>query len=136
MIADSNVWSELVKPRRDAGVVDFIHANFDGIFLSTLVVAEIEFGIANARAPARKDRLSAFLSDLIWRARDRTLSPGIDAAVVWGRLKARFRAEGTPIADMDLPIAAQAITAGMPLVTRNTSDMARTGAIIVNPWDS
>ncbi len=136
MLIDNNVWSELVKPNSNPGVVRFIADNSRRMFLSVIVVAEIEFGIANAVDPAHKRRLGDWLENIIIRCEDRILTPDFEVAAVWGKLKAMLERRGEPIADMDLLIASQALAAGIPLVTRNVSDMARTGATIINPWDS
>ncbi len=37
--------------------------------------------------------------------------------------------------DMDTLIAATALVHGLTLVTRNTRDMERTGAALLNPWE-
>jgi predicted nucleic acid-binding protein len=56
---------------------------------------------------------------------------------VWSEL-IRPRPEPRVLAffEKSLNLASQAIAAGMPLVTRNVSDMARTGAVIINPWEA
>jgi toxin FitB len=135
VLIDTNVWSELTRPRPDTRVVDFLIANESRLYLSTLVLAEIEFGIAKAPDPVRAARLLENRNDVLLRVGDRILQPDFLMATVWGKLKAGLEARGQIIADMDLLIAAQAIGAGMPLVTRNISDMERTGAVILNPWD-
>ncbi|MCP5396872.1 MAG: PIN domain-containing protein [Sphingomonadaceae bacterium] len=134
MLVDANVWSELTRPRPDAAVVAFLHDNREELYLSTIVMAEVEFGIANAPDPVRRERLIEFADRLLLRCHDRVLAPDFETAAVWGRLKFELRSTGQRIEDIDLLIAAQAIAAGMPLVTRNVSDMARTGARIINPW--
>ncbi|MBX9643402.1 MAG: PIN domain-containing protein [Novosphingobium sp.] len=136
MLIDANVWSELTRPRPDPAVVEFLHRNREQLYLSTIVMAEVEFGIANAPDPVRRERLIEFADRLLARCGNRLLSPELETAAVWGRLRFKLRAKGERIEDIDLLIAAQAIAAGMPLVTRNISDMARTGAVIVNPWQA
>jgi toxin FitB len=136
VLVDTNVWSELTRPRPEPRVAAFLAANVTGCFLSTIVMAEMEFGIAKDPSPARRVRRRDWVTDIASWCEGRVLAPGPDAAAVWGRLKAQLEASGTLIADMDLLIASQAIAAGMPLVTRNISDMARTGAVIINPWEA
>jgi predicted nucleic acid-binding protein len=135
VLIDTNVWSELTRSRPDTRVVDFLIANEDRLYLSTLVLAEIEFGIAKAPDPVRTARLLDNRDDVVLRVGDRILQPDFLMATVWGKLKTGLEARGQIIADMDLLIASQAIAAGMPLATRNAGHMARTGAIIVNPWE-
>lgn len=134
MLIDTNVWSELAKPKPEQRVLDFIGENSRFCFLSTIVLSEIEFGIAKATDPARR-RLLRWFDAIHARCGDRILEPDQATAAIWGKLKALLESRGEIIADMDLLIASQAIAAGMPLATRNVSHMERTGAIIMNPWD-
>jgi predicted nucleic acid-binding protein len=64
------------------------------------------------------------------RFSDRIVPVDQEIAACWGRLSA----------DAQLPVidgllAATAVVRGLTLVTRNTRDIARTGAAVVNPWD-
>ena len=134
MLIDTNVWSELTRRKPDARVVDFLIANEDRLHLSTIVLSEIEFGIAKASDPSHVDRLLQSRNDIVLRVADRILMPDFLAATVWGKLKAALEGQGKPIPDFDLMICAQAVAAEMPVVTRNGSHMARTGARIIDPW--
>jgi predicted nucleic acid-binding protein len=135
VLIDTNVWSELTRPRPDENVVAFLAANESSLHLSTIVLAEIEFGIAKAADPVRSQRLLESRNAIVLRAADRILQPDFLTATVWGKLKAELDGKGAPIPDFDLMICAQAIAAGMPVVTRNAGHMARTGARIINPWE-
>ena len=53
----------------------------------------------------------------------------IDVAEEWGRLSVP-----NPIAVIDGLLAATAKVHGLTLVTRNVSDVARTGVASLNPW--
>ena len=134
MLIDTNVWSELTRPRPDERVVAFLAANESNTFLSTIVLAKIEFGIAKVVDPIRAERLLNNRNDIVLRVAERILQPDFLSATVWGKLKAGLEGTGEPIPDFDLLICAQAIAAGMPVVTRNVGHMARTGAAIINPW--
>ena len=136
MLIDTNVWGELTRPRPDERVINFLAANESSLHLSTIVLAEIEFGIAKASDPIRAERLLGNRNDIVLRVADRILLPDFLTATVWGKLKAVLEGKGEPIPDFDLLICAQAIAAEMPVVTRNGRHMARTGALIVNPWES
>ena len=136
MLIDTNVWSELLRIRPEPRVVSFLAENRDRLVLSAIVAGEMEFGIAKETDPSRRKQYELFLEDVRTLSEDRLLKPDLESARVWGIVKARLKKAGKPIADIDLLIAAQAIAADMPLVTRNISDMARTGATIINPWQA
>jgi len=134
VLIDTNVWSELSKVRPDQNVNDFISSRFEDAWLSALVLGEIRYGIARLTDAARRARLVTWFDDLTVRLEERTLDFDASAARAYADIKARLAAAGTMIAELDMLIAAQAIAADMPLVTRNLSDMDRTGATIINPW--
>jgi predicted nucleic acid-binding protein len=134
VLIDTNVWSELSKPRPDQSVNDFISHHFEDAWLSALVLGEMRYGIARLTDAARRERLVIWFDDLTFRLEERTLNFDASAAQAYAHVKARLTAAGTLIAELDMLIAAQAIAADMPLVTRNLSDMGRTGATIINPW--
>ena len=134
MLIDTNVWSELSKARPDQNVNDFISSHFEETWLSALVLGEVRYGIARLTDAARRDRLVTWFDDLTVRLEERTLDFDASAARAYADIKARLAAAGTMIAELDMLIAAQAIAADLPLVTRNLSDMERTGATIINPW--
>ena len=136
MLIDTNVWSELTRPRPDPTVVKFLAENETRLHLSTIVLAEIEFGIAKATDPIRAKRLLDNRNDIVLRVSERILQPDFLTATVWGKLKSGLERSGEIIADFDLLICAQAIAADIPVVTRNVGHMARTGARIINPWEA
>ena len=135
MLIDTNVWAEFIRPRPDRNVLAFLEKNEPKLHLSTLVLAEIEFGIAKATDPVRVQRLIDSRNDIVVRVADRILQPDFLVATIWGKLKAGLESDGEPIDDFDLMLCAQAMAADMPLVTRNVKHMARTGATIINPWE-
>jgi predicted nucleic acid-binding protein len=114
VLIDTNVWGELTRPRPDERVVEFL---------------------AKAPHPVRAKCLLESRNDIVLRVADRILFPDFLTTTVWGKLKAELDGKGDPIATFDLLICAQAIAAGMPVVTRNVGHMARTGARIINPWE-
>jgi toxin FitB len=136
VLIDTNVWGELTRPKPEKRVVDFLIANEQRLYLSTIVLAEMEFGIAKASDPGRAQRLLESRNDAVLRVMDRILLPDFLTATIWGKLKAELDGKGKPIADFDLLLCAQAMAAEMPLVTRNVGHMARTGVAIINPWDA
>lgn len=136
MLIDTNVWSELARPKPDQRVLDFMAENDRTCFLSTIVLSEIEYGIAKVSDPAHRRRLLTWFDAIHARCEDRILEPDQATAAIWGKLKASLEAQGQVIADMDLLIASQAIAAGVPLATRNVGHMERTGVLIINPWEA
>ena len=101
------------------------------LFLSVVTLGEVERGIERMRAsdPASASDLRAWIDRTVLLFEDRILAFGAEDAVVWGRLSAAAGHDGA-----DLMIAAQALTQGMTVVTRNVSHFAPTGVATHDPF--
>ncbi len=135
-LLDTNVVSEWVKPRPNAGVVAWLaEADEDRIFLSVVTLAELRYGIERMSAGHRRKRLDAWLRDeLPLRFEGRVLPINSTIADAWGKIVARSEAAGRPISVTDAFIAATVEVHDLTLVTRNASDFEPTLGSIVNPW--
>ncbi len=136
-LLDTNVVSEWVRPRPDAGVVAWLaEIDEDRVFISVITLAELRYGIERLAAGQRRRRLDEWLrEELPLRFEGRVLS--IDAAVAdaWGRITALRAKAGRPIGNADAFIAAIVEVHGLTLVTRNRADFESTVKAIVSPWD-
>jgi toxin FitB len=135
-LVDTNVISELVKPRPDPGVVQWIDgADENRVFLSVVTVAEFRHGIVRMPAGRRRRRLMEwFYRELPLRFEGRILAIDEDTAIAWGDVTAERAASGRPIGAMDAFIAATARVHGLELVTRNIADFEGSVAATINPW--
>ena len=135
-LLDTNVVSELIRPKPDDNVVRWVEETDEAIlFLSVLTLGEIRQGVERLRAGRRRGRLESWLQvDLLSRFQGRIL--GIDEAITdrWGRVAASAAAKGKPVPVIDGLLAATALHHNLTLVTRNTSDVAGTGVPTLNPW--
>ena len=135
-LLDTNVLSELLRPRSDAGVVRWIEdAEESLLFLSVLTLGEIRKGIMALAAGARRTRLESWLHlDLRSRFENRILAIDVAIADRWGTIAGLAAASGKPVPVVDGLLAATALHHNLTLVTRNASDMAVTGVRVLNPW--
>jgi predicted nucleic acid-binding protein len=135
-LLDTNVISELVKPRPDENVRRWIDETDESIlFLSAVTLGEIRKGIDSLRSGARRGRLESWLQvDLRDRFRGRILP--IDEAIAdrWGAISAMAASKGKPVPVVDGLLAATALHHNLTLVTRNSSDVGGTGVSTLNPW--
>jgi len=135
-LLDTDVLSELIKPKPDGSVLRWIDETDESILcLSVLTLGEIRNGIARLGRGARRGRLESWLQvDLRTRFQGRVLP--IDEALAdrWGTISATAAARGKPLPVVDGLIAATALHHNLTLVTRDSSDVAGTGVATVNPW--
>lgn len=134
-LIDTCALSEFTKPRPSPTVVAWFTALVDGTeFVSALTLGELEKGVSKLRPSRRRATFEGWLAEIRERFTDRVLPVDAPVAIEWGRMSARAELAGKPLPVVDGLIAATAIVHGLSVVTRNTADMARTGARIVDPW--
>lgn len=135
-LLDTNVISELIRPKPEPRVTAWIHATDENLlFLSVLTLGEIRKGIAGLRESSRRIALESWLdSDLALRFAARILSIDEGVADRWGRLAAQAASAARLLPVIDGLLAATALHHNLTLVTRNTKDVEITGVPLFNPW--
>jgi predicted nucleic acid-binding protein len=135
-LLDTNVVSEWTKPRPDAGVAAWLDdVDEDRTFISVVTLTELRYGIERMPAGARRSRLEAWLTNEVSaRFEARILTIDLATADACGRVLARARASGRPLAALDAFIAATAERHDLALVTRNVTDFSALGIRVLNPW--
>jgi predicted nucleic acid-binding protein len=137
-LLDTNVLSELRKPRPEPLVVAyFISRPAEDLFISTVTLAEIRFGIQSQPDEIKREALANWLEkDMRPTFAGRTL-PITEAVMLrWRILLEQGRKSGRAFSQPDLIIAATAIEHGLTLVTRNTKDFAGLpDLLLLNPWE-
>lgn len=130
-LVDTNVLSELPRPRPDVHVVRWLEQQRT-IILSVVSVEELAFGVARAPAP-RRSRLAAWLEALLGSAAA-VLDVDLAVARAAGELRAAREASGRRVAQADMLIAATALVHGLTLATRNRTDFVGCGVALVDPF--
>jgi len=136
IILDTNVLSELMRPKPSSKVVDWVGKQTAAeVFTTAITEAEIFYGIELLAKGKRREQLLAaadaiFSEDLAARV----LGFESDAARVFSQIAAQRRALGKPISHEDAQIAAIARLRKAKLATRNVADFADCGIDVVNPW--
>jgi predicted nucleic acid-binding protein len=133
-LLDTNVLSEVRRPRGDAGVKRWISSvPTEDLYLSVLTLGEVRRGIGllSRRDPAQADVYEAWLITVLRDYADRVLPVDAEAAEEWGRMNVP-----DPISIVDGLMAATARVRNMTFVTRNKADVARTGVRLLNPFDA
>lgn len=126
-VLDTNVISEARKgSQANANVMRWLSSVAEeDLYLSVLVVGEVRQGIEGLRRrdPLQAGRFESWLAGLRRAYADRILLVDVEVAEEWGRMNAP-----DPIPSRDGLMAATAKVRNMTFVTRNTSDVAWTGA--------
>jgi hypothetical protein len=136
IIVDTNVVSELLRPKPDPCVEQWLSAQ-DGltIYLTAISEAELRYGLAimgnGKRRAALVDAVDRILREDL---AGRILPFDSDAALSYATIAAARRAAGRPITQADCQIAAIARARGVAVATRNTPDFEGCGIDLINPW--
>jgi hypothetical protein len=133
-LIDTNVVSELAKPRPNLQVQRWASVRIDTAFMSSVTVGEIIKGIERLPSGKRRTALELWLTALTSRAFKARLLPVDDVvAAEWGRISAAARCT-LPCADSLL--AATARVHNLTVATRNERDFSELGVRVLNPWSS
>lgn len=132
---DTNVVAETMKKAPDEATMSWLVRHDVELALSTVVIAEIAFGIEKIRPEERAARLEQSLSE--WRRRyaGRIFGLTEDAAMAYGEIMGAAQRKGASMSVPDGMIAAIALQNGGRLATRNLGDFSSTGLELVSPWE-
>ena len=134
-LLDTNVVSEMARPRPDPGVLAFLGetAKFS---ISVMVLHELEFGCEALTDAERRAQVSRFVGDVRQRFGSTALPIDLDIASKAARLRAFAKRNGRVLALADALIATTALVHGRTLVTRNVKDFAGLDVALLNPFQS
>ncbi|KGF66854.1 recombinase [Hoeflea sp. BAL378] len=135
-LLDTNVLSEVTRPRPDARVLQWLdELDEDRSFISVVSIAEIRRGVALMDKGRKRDALNEWLtSDLPQRFDQRVIAVEQDVALAWGGLMGDAKRKGRNLSSMDGLIAATAIARDLALATRNIKDFESLGIRLIDPW--
>ena len=133
-LVDTNVWSETLQKSPDPKVITWMRENESSLYVSTVTIGELKYGIDRLADGKRKRAFQTWLSILIVRMKGRVLSYNTSVATVWGQLQAKAEREGFRLPSLDSQIAATALKHSLVLATRNVRDFKHTGLRVENPF--
>ena len=136
-LLDTNVIAEVSGAKPDANVTKWFGSQPERtLFLSILTFGEYWKGIANlAPTDARRPSLQRALIALEERFSARILPVSDSVVLRWGTISGEVkRLTGHSPSVIDTLLAATAIEHDLYLVTRNTTHVSNSGAVVFNPW--
>jgi predicted nucleic acid-binding protein len=135
IVLDTNIVSETMKPSPDAKVLAWLDRQVaETLYLTSVTVAELLFGVAVLPAGKRKNRLTAAIDGLIGLYAERILPFDNDAARHYASLAIAARMKGNGFPTPDGYIAAIAAARGYLVATRDAAAFKSAGIKVINPW--
>ena len=135
ILLDTNVVSEAIKPEPHPSVLAWLDAQVaDTLFISSITVAELLFGIGALPHGRRKNLLGLRIDGLLDQFAARILPFDTSAARRYADLAVTARAAGKGFPTPDGYIAAIAATHGFAVASRDTSAFNAAGLTVIDPW--
>lgn len=136
IVLDTNVVSEAMKPEPHPSVRAWLNNQAAAtLYLSSVTLAELLFGIAALPGGKRKDMLAQALDGLMGLFRDRVLPFDIDAARCYAALAVMAKSHGRGFPTPDGYIAAIAASRGFMVASRDTAPYEAASVSVINPWE-
>ena len=137
ILLDTDVISEPLRTSGDPGVLLWIDAQIiETLYLSTISLAELRYGIAALPAGKRRDTLHNSLEKRVLPLfAGRILPFDAPASEAYATLRAAAKAQGKAIAPADGYIAATASVHRLMVATRDVAPFRAAGLTVINPWE-
>lgn len=137
IVLDTNVVSEAMKPEPDAAVRAWLNDQAaETLYLSSVTLAELLYGIAVLPTGKRKNKLARALDGLMELFAGRVLPFDTNAARFYAKLAVTARNDGRGFPTPDGYTAAIAASRGFLVASRDTSPYEAGGLNVINPWEA
>lgn len=135
-LLDTNILSELRRKRPEPRVVAFITSQpLEALYLSTVTLAEIRFGIESLADAHRRADLTDWLTNKVRPMFEQRVLPiSEDIMLKWRLLVEEGRKVGRTFSQPDLIIAATGLQHGLTIVSRDSGEFLTARAPVFNPW--
>lgn len=135
ILLDTNVVSEVMKLSPDATVRMWLdEQTAETLYLSSVTVAKLMFGIGVLPNGKRKNELTAILDGIMKLFENRILPFDTAAAERYAELAVKARAAGKGFPTPDGYIASIAASHGFAVATRDPSAFDAAGLRVIDPW--
>jgi toxin FitB len=136
LILDTNILAALMLARPDPIIIDWLNdAPAESLWITTVTVFEVRFGIAALPVGRKRERLSGAFDELVAvDLGNRVLEFDVASAEQAAALAGKRRAKGQAVEIRDTMIAGIALARKAVIVTRNAKDFLHPSLTIINPW--
>jgi len=137
IVLDTNVISEAMKPEPHPAVRAWLNEQVaETLYLTSVTLAELLFGIGALAAGKRKDMLTQTLEGLMGIFKERVLPFDLDAAKRYAELAVMARVAGRGFPTPDGYIAAIAVSRGFIVASRDTAPYMAASVKVIDPWQA
>ena len=135
-LLDTNILSELRRPRPLPAVVEFVSAKpLERLYVSEVTFAEIRFGIELVTDPSRRSEIRLWLENRLRPMFENRVLPVTEEILLeWRLMIEAGRKTGHTFGHPDVLIAATAAYHDLVVVTRDTSEFVAAGVGVFDPW--
>jgi len=127
-LLDTNILSDLIRHPQGSAAGRIAAVGEVSICTSVVVAAELRYGAAKSGSQKLGERVDLLLSAL----EVLPLEPPVDRH--YAELRDQLTRQGKLIGPNDLLIAAQALAAGLTMVTANVGEFSRVPALALENW--
>jgi toxin FitB len=137
ILLDTNVLSELMREVPHPAVLAWLDRQpSSSVWISTVTLLEIQFGLFRMPEGKRRDRMIRELEIMLHEEIEERYAPFDKAAAGQAAfLMALLEGKGRPIEFRDAMIAGTVLSANAVFATRSVSHFRGLGLNLVNPWD-
>jgi predicted nucleic acid-binding protein len=137
ILLDTNVVSEVMRLKPSENVLHWLNQqNSGGLFISSITIAEICYGLRILPDGQRRRQLEArFEAFVVQGFSGRILDFDEPAARAYAELMGICKEKGCPMSIPDGQIAAVAQVSRLALATRNMRDFIACGIELINPFE-
>ena len=126
---DTNICIYIMKNKSEKILNIFKKKLEHGICISTITLAELEYGMAHSSYPRKNEEaLIRFLAPID------ILEFDADAAFTYGQIRSYLQSHGKPIELLDMLIAAYARSEDLILVTNNVKEFIKVPRLKIENW--
>lgn len=126
---DTNICIYIMKNKPEIVLERFKKEISNGVCISSITLAELEYGMKNSANPAKNEQsLLKFLFPLSILPFDSS------AASEYGEIRTYLQKQGTPIGSLDMLIAGHARAEKSILVTNNVREFMRVPGLNIENW--
>ena len=128
---DTNICIYLINKKFEYLIDRVEEYGIENIGISSITIAELEYGIAKSSSPYKEENRVALLEFLL---PFKFIDFNQNDAYEYGRIRQNLQSQGKIIGNMDILIGSQAVSRELILVTNNVKEFKRIDNLEIENW--